>query len=671
MVCGVCDSQSEAKTVNGVRVVLKDYNERRTTDGLFLIILIAAWVAMTIIGITSGKNGDPKLLIAPYSDDGSICGYSANVLNKPYLFYVSGGLGVCQESCPSYAIGTAPLKTATPVIENYVCLTWFTTEMSAYPSATFASLIQSNPLCWDSTTNQFQNSNLACPCNIKYDSKSLFNRCAMVVNLSGVDSENPTSKDQLKMFFSDVITARAIIFGFGFGIALGVAFLFTYLMSKKCLAGILIWSCVLGVLGFGIAVVAKGTQIFNNWKVDPSHSANELKTLRAFNITFAVLSIVWFLLMCAFYKAINMAIKCVSMGADAINEMQMMVFIPFLQIGGFVLFLIPMIYYCLFIASDGTFTPYFGTVTFGTKTIPNVLLYRTYEVDHSNKSGAKFGFLFFVMLWTMNFIANLGSMVIAHAVATWYFTQPKDRAAAINNRNILSSYKLVLRFHMGTVAFGSLLIAIIQYARAVALYMQRKVSKNFLQKTWVKIACCCMHTCLCCLECCMKFISRNAYIQSAIYGTPFCESAKNSFVMIAQNMMRIGAILVTSEGALFIGKCFTTVVATGASYLYLVNYYKTPGHAIYSPAGPSILVAIISWMTATMFMDVLHMSIDTVFHCFIADETSNNGKAVFAGAGIGKFVDDHGKLEHEDGNHCCGTSDPHSANTGVQMATKM
>jgi hypothetical protein len=69
MVCGVCDSQSEAKTVNGVHVVLKDYNERRTTDGLFMIILIAAWVAMTIIGITSGKNGDPKLLIAPYGDD--------------------------------------------------------------------------------------------------------------------------------------------------------------------------------------------------------------------------------------------------------------------------------------------------------------------------------------------------------------------------------------------------------------------------------------------------------------------------------------------------------------------------------------------------------------------------------------------------------------------------
>ncbi len=55
--------------MNGVHVVLKDYKERRTTDCLFMLVLIAAWVAMTIIGITSGKNGDPKLLIAPYSDD--------------------------------------------------------------------------------------------------------------------------------------------------------------------------------------------------------------------------------------------------------------------------------------------------------------------------------------------------------------------------------------------------------------------------------------------------------------------------------------------------------------------------------------------------------------------------------------------------------------------------
>ena len=39
-----------------------------------------------------------------------------------------------------------------------------------------------------------------------------------------------------------------------------------------------------------------------------------------------------------------------------------------------------------------------------------------------------FRYLFFCYLWTMNFIAGIGTLVIAVCVARWYFTTPDERA---------------------------------------------------------------------------------------------------------------------------------------------------------------------------------------------------------------------------------------------------
>ena len=171
--------------------------------------------------------------------------------------------------------------------------------------------------------------------------------------------------------------------------------------------------------------------------------------------------------------------------------------------------------------------------------------------------------MLFALLWTMNFISNYGQLVISHAVATWYFTKPENRVADISNSTIVGSMKLAARFHLGTVAFGSLLIALIQFARAVALYIQRNTKKECRDLLWVKIVFCCINCCLCLLECCMKFISKHAYIQTAIHGTAFCSSARNVFSLIARNILRIGALVFTAELCLFIGKLFVTMLATG------------------------------------------------------------------------------------------------------------
>jgi hypothetical protein len=106
--------------------------------------------------------------------------------------------------------------------------------------------------------------------------------------------------------------------------------------------------------------------------------------------------------------------------------------------------------------------------------------------------------------------------------------------------------------HMGTAAFGSLIIAIIQTIRAYIAYIQRHAKKtgNKLMQ-WIA---CCLQCCMWCLEKVMKFMNKNAYIQTAIYGYSFCKAARCAFFLIARNILRFGAVSIVGDFVLFLGK---------------------------------------------------------------------------------------------------------------------
>lgn len=66
----------------------------------------------------------------------------------------------------------------------------------------------------------------------------------------------------LSRFIADVVTARAYVFGFGFGVATLVGFVYIGLLQIPFLVACLVWSCVLLVLlclillGYGLWVTA-------------------------------------------------------------------------------------------------------------------------------------------------------------------------------------------------------------------------------------------------------------------------------------------------------------------------------------------------------------------------------------------------------------------------------
>ncbi len=60
-----------------------------------------------------------------------------------------------------------------------------------------------------------------------------------------------------------------------------------------------------------------------------------------------------------------------------------------------------------------------------------------------------------------------------------------------------------------------------------------------------------------------RYINFNAYIQTAIWGTPFCVSAFNGFWLIFNNLARIAAITGVTHFLSLIGKIAVIMASAG------------------------------------------------------------------------------------------------------------
>lgn len=91
----------------------------------------------------------------------------------------------------------------------------------------------------------------------------------------------------------------------------------------------------------------------------------------------------------------------------------------------------------------------------------------------------------------------------------WYFevnTDTKGRGTV--NR----AYWIAFRYHLGSVAFGSFLIAICQMIRLLFEYYRKKMGTMAKDIPWVKVALILTGWLLWLMEKCVKYISKIAYI---------------------------------------------------------------------------------------------------------------------------------------------------------------
>lgn len=186
----------------------------------------------------------------------------------------------------------------------------------------------------------------------------------------------------------------------------------------------------------------------------------------------------------------------------------------------------------------------------------------------------------------------------------------------------------MIRYNFGSLAFGSLLLAIVWFLIIVFEYLNKKltVAPGAVTSNPLLKACSCM--CSCCLQCCnrfIKFLNRNAFVQVALHSKNFCTSAMNAFLLVLKNS---GTFFV-SEGIgsifIFLGKVFIAVANTALCYLILINwpeYYNK----LNSPIPPMIAALLISFTIASIFMTLFGIASTALIQCFLTDVELSRGK---------------------------------------------
>jgi choline transporter-like protein 2/4/5 len=343
-------------------------------------------------------------------------------------------------------------------------------------------------------------------------------------------------------FFADLFQMRGYIFGFGIGVALLFAFGYLYFLRIPGILFVIIWTLLLSVLVILIVGSLLLWNLGNTWKEDGNHTNSEIQTIKVFSYIGFGLCILYVCFLLVMRKRIQLAIGIVKEAARSLAAMPVLIFLPVLQAIGLVIFLVPWLIYCVYLASSGDIKQ----VSVTDDDI-NPITYR--EIQYDDNTRYAFLYMLFCYFWTSQFIIALGQLIIALSVSAWYFT--RDKKTEGNSTVYWATYTSIFK-HMGTAAYGSLVIAIIKTIRAILTYLQKKAKKSG-NKVLVYILCV-LQCCMWCLEKCMKFLNKNAYIQTAIYGYSFCKACRAAFFLIARNVLRVLAVSMVGDFVLLLGK---------------------------------------------------------------------------------------------------------------------
>ncbi|KAK9875144.1 hypothetical protein WA026_005935 [Henosepilachna vigintioctopunctata] len=423
-----------------------------------------------------------------------------------------------------------------------------------------------------------------------------------------------------------------------------------YIVMLRWTAGVMVWVSIVGVivaLGFGTyASAVKYKHMLDeekNMDADVESFHNTKKYIWLTSLIVCSVALVIILLVTLFLrKRISLAIALIEEGSKAISSVTSVfvfpLFVWLLQIG--------VILYALASALLLTTTgqPLFKTklinstgercdssplnvvcdpVTFNNSLCPNTAC-KLMKMDHDNYYNYMQWYNVFGFFWGTFFISAFGQMVMACIFATWYWTRPRSKLPFFA---VTSSTLTVMRYHIGTLAFGSLIIAICRMIRVVLEYIDSKLKKYDNEIT--KAIMCLFKCFFWCLEKFLKFINTNAYIMCSIHGRNFCVSARDAFMLLMRNIIRVFILDKVTDFLFFISSILISIGVGALAYLFFATDLVTfvDNSNLNYVEVPIVVIVVCTYFISTIFFNVYSMAVDTLFLCFLEDSERNDGSA--------------------------------------------
>lgn len=616
--------------------------ERGCTDILCCLLFIAFWVGLVFVGITAYASGatNAKYMAALYDSDGFPCGMSGTLPNAsnfnastsfdytayPYLYFpipVPGKTNrrVCVKSCPTIPLTGSSLPSSLDCKTNsYVTSCSSSTGINLDYLSLFTdmnvSLVSNKTFVIYNTTTYLDE--LCFPSDLAFWSCS---SCTTWV------SSYLSSSSIVQEWVSDMSLTWPLLFAV-LGIAFVIGFIFMIIMRyfSGIITWLMIWSYViaLAVLGglcyykyqllttsSGLAAATTNTNSTNasNAISGSNSDTTTSETLYIFAIIFWVVDGISLLVLCCIYHKINIVIAVLKAGADYMKQVPTALLVPPL------LTLVVVAFFAYWIAA---FICLFASgAAFVNDSLPFT------SVSWSDSTYYLMIYHGFGLLWNLAFFMAFCQFVLASSCAIWYYSQGPDGQEA--SMTVSRSFWRGVRYHLGSIAFGSLIIAIIEAVRLVMFYIHKQLKDAGVTESnkFIEYAMKCIHCCLDCFERFIQFINKNAYIQIAVRGSNFCTAAKDSFFLILGNPALFAIMGGLGGIFLFVGQIFITCATVCIGYAMVINIYSS---SLYSPVMPCVFYFFIAYAVGAFFLSVYSMACDTILQCFLIDEELQKSK---------------------------------------------
>lgn len=327
---------------------------------------------------------------------------------------------------------------------------------------------------------------------------------------------------------------------------------------------------------------------------------DNLRALLIYAISATVFTVILFLIMLVMRKRVALTIALFHVAGKVFIHLPLLVFQPFWTFFALVLFWVYWIMTLLFLGTAGS-------------AVQNDQGFVEFRV--SGPLQYMWWYHLVGLIWISEFILACQQMTVAGAVVTYYFTRDKRN---LPFTPILASVNRLIRYHLGTVAKGSFIITLVKIPRMILMYIhsQLKGKENACARCVLKSCICCLW----CLEKCLNYLNQNAYTATAINSTNFCTSAKDAFVILVENALRVAAINTVGDFMLFLGKVLI-VCSTGLAGIMLLNYQQD--YTVW--VLPLIIVCLFAFLVAHCFLSIYEMVVDVLFLCFAVDTKYNDG----------------------------------------------
>ena len=425
------------------------------------------------------------------------------------------------------------------------------------------------------------------------------------------------------------------------------AYLIIFMVNAMAIVCTLYLYMKAGVIGSDQVTAYVGTDMGENLEgyTDPSEDNQEVMKYCA-HVALAI-TIILFLFTLLMLKRVRTAVAVIKVATQAIGGAPSVVFFPLAPVFASLLFGAWWIAAGIYIYSSGEIKQQTCTLEAdkapmkycaNQTAVPNANCHCGYESVMDESLQYTLLYHLFGLLWTTQFFQAMSFLTLASVFATYYFRGGSYGSSISGwiNTPVIQAFRKMSWFHAGSAAFGSLLVAILQFIRIIVAYMVHQLKKAGKDNLLVKYAACCVQYCLWYLQKIIEWINRNTYILIAIEGKSFCASAMEALSLIFNNLATVGAVNVIGDVLLFLGKLSVSLTCGVLAFLYLDDdAYATGDNKVSSPLLIVIFCIIFGFVIAGLFMSVVEMAIDTTLLSFCKDCSFTEQAQARAAAGAG------------------------------------